>query len=132
MLPHRPLKYHLLWVSIGWFLIVAVITLSLIPDPPTPEVNVPGIDKIGHFIAYFALMTWFCLTYLRNAHLWIGVRLIFLGVTLEVLQWILGQRFFEAADILGNILGIAAGWLLTATRFSRLLQWTEQTVFNNP
>jgi len=122
----RGLKFHAVWLSIGWILVSIVITLSLWPDPPTPDTDIPGIDKIGHFVAYFVLMSWFGFIYLREVHLWIGVRLLLLGITLEFLQWLFGHRFFEIGDILVNSTGIAVAWVLGATRFSQTLQWTEQ------
>lgn len=130
LLPKRHLKLHTYWLSIGWLLVATVIVLSLWPNPPSSPVDIPGIDKWGHFLAYFVLMSWFCFAYLHDAYLAIATRLALLGLVLELLQWLFGHRFFEIADMATNLFGILSGWVLARTRFSRLLEWTEQTILS--
>lgn len=125
-LPTRNLKYQPLWLAIGFALVAAIVALSLWPEVPMPRVGVSWTDKIGHFSAYFVVMTWFGLTYRRAAHLAIALRLFTLGVAIEGLQWLTESRYFEANDALANTAGIAIGWLLAATRFARLLEWGER------
>lgn len=125
-LPTRNLAYQPLWLAIGFALIAAVVALSLWPDAPMPRMGVSWSDKIGHFSAYFVIMTWFGLTYRRPAHLAIALRLFALGVLIEALQWLTESRYVEANDALANTAGIAAGWLLAATRFAHLLEWGER------
>ncbi len=115
----RPLKWRPLWLVIGWLLVGLVVYLSLAPQ--LPQVDIRNFDKVGHFLAYFALMSWFAFIYARNAHLWIGVMLVIMGIALEIGQYLTGYRAFEIADIVVNTLGVMAGMLLARTRFAGLL-----------
>lgn len=122
----RPLHLRPAWLAIGWVLVVAVGVLSLVPKLPASGIN--HIDKAGHFVAYFALMSWFGFVYLRSAHLLIAVLLVVLGVALEGAQWHFGHRQFEVVDAAANVLGITAGWMLAGTRFATLLESVERRI----
>lgn len=95
-------------VAGGWLLAAAIVWLSLTDSPPEP--GIAHADKIGHFLAYGALMFWFALLYRRPparaayAALWIGV-----GIVLEFAQDATGTRSFELADMAANALGVLAG-----------------------
>lgn len=113
MMSDRVLFLHRsLYLAIGWALVLSVLVLSLWPDVSVPDVGVSWNDKLGHFIAYLVLMLWFALPYPRPRHLWIGFRLVALGILIEILQWLSGYRYFELADIGADTLGVVAGWLL--------------------
>ena len=49
----KPLRRPLLWGGLWIAAIAAVVVLSLAPSVPMPDV--PDGDKLGHFLAYFAL-----------------------------------------------------------------------------
>jgi VanZ family protein len=101
-------------VAAGWLWAAAIVWLSLTSSPPDPGISYG--DKVGHFLAYGALMFWFCRLYrsgrTRTAYgiLWIG-----LGVALEFGQGATGYRSFELADMAANSLGVLIGWGLSAT-----------------
>ena len=83
--------------------------LSLTPAPP--QVDFEASDKLGHLLAYAALMFWFCRLYAaRHARLAHGIAFVALGVVLELAQGASGYRSYEIADLLANALGVAAGW----------------------
>lgn len=105
-----------LYLAIGWALVLVILALSLWPFLSVPDVGVSWNDKVGHFIAYLVLMLWFAQLYPRPRHLWIGFRLVALGIFIEILQWLSGYRYFELADIGANMLGVLTGWLLTGIR----------------
>lgn len=92
----------------GWLWAATLAWLSLTPSPPDPGI-VYG-DKIGHFLAYGALMFWFGLLYrdpkprIAYGVLWIGM-----GVALEFAQGAAGYRAYELADMAANTLGVLAG-----------------------
>ena len=67
----RDLHWFKLWSVIGWLLIATVIYLSLTPHPI--EIDVEQGDKIGHALAYFAMMMWFAQLYQRRLHAWWGL-----------------------------------------------------------
>ena len=51
-------------LAIGWGGAVAIVWLSLTPAPP--KLDFEHGDKLGHFLAYGALIFWFCLLYLKT------------------------------------------------------------------
>lgn len=107
----RPLRLRPLWLTIGWVIVVAVIALSLWPK--LPRVDVDQFDKIGHFTAYFVMMGWFGVLYLRDSHKWIALALIALGIALEVAQYFSGYRAFELMDIGVNTGGVLIAYSIT-------------------
>lgn len=113
---------------------MAVFTLiyeSLNPSPPDlPEW--PFADKLAHFTIYGWIMLWFGFIYRPGKEYFlIGLSLILLGVTLELLQGATGYRSEEVSDACFNALGVFAGWLLARTRVSSALLWTERAIYRN-
>lgn len=98
-----------LWRSLGWCLIALVVYLSLGPPPPTGGLS--HADKLGHTLAYFALMGWWTQLAPRPPRL--AVLFLLMGGTLELAQHWGGQRSGEFLDLAANALGIALGWLNT-------------------
>jgi uncharacterized membrane protein len=125
-LPTRPLRWRPLWLGIGWALVAAVIFISLTPRMPRIDADIMHLDKLGHFTAYFVVMSWFGFIYLRNAHLWIAGLLIAMGLGLEIAQHLSGYRAFEWADMAANASGVLAGLLLARSRFAGLLTLFER------
>jgi len=74
-------------------------------------------------------MAWFGQLYpLSSNQVWWFIGFCLMGVGLEVLQGLGGDRYFEYADMLANTMGAAIGWWLTRGwfvgalyRFERLL-----------
>jgi VanZ family protein len=93
---------------LGWLMIAVILLLSLWPSVPMPNLGISWTDKLGHFIAYFVLMGWFALLYRPSAHPVLALRVIALGIVIEILQWFSGYRYFELADIAANTLGVLA------------------------
>jgi len=101
------LKRRLL-LAIGWGWAAAIIWLSLTPAPP--KVDFEHSDKLGHFLAYGALMFWFCLLYrTRHARLLHAALFVLMGVGLEFIQGWLGYRTYDPFDMLANTIGVALG-----------------------
>lgn len=92
----------------------AIIWLSV-----TPQVIDSGVeqgDKLGHLLAYGALMLWFCVLYRpRRVRTLYAAGFIAMGIALEFVQGWLGYRSFEIADMLANTAGVALGWGLATT-----------------
>jgi VanZ family protein len=96
-------------IGLGWAWVAAIWWLSLTPSPP--KVDFQESDKVGHFIAYGALMFWFCFLYrTQKIRVLYGVGFIAMGVGLEFIQGMLGYRNFEVLDMLANSLGVLLGW----------------------
>ena len=106
------------WLILGWMLVGAVIFISLMPEPP--DVGVRGGDKAGHFLAYGLLMLWFVQVYPMKRWWRLAVGFMVMGVSLELLQGLLGHRSLEYADMLANSVGVVLGWLLGKTYFGSL------------
>jgi VanZ family protein len=122
------LKWKILWLACGWSLIGLVVTLSLIPPPPpsTPFINLPYIDKLGHFLAYATLMGWFIQLY-HSSHKRVQyvIGFIALGISLEILQGIGGIRHADWQDAVANSVGVLFAWRLGKTQCAYFLETFE-------
>ncbi|MGB0128390.1 MAG: hypothetical protein WBP72_12190, partial [Rhodocyclaceae bacterium] len=79
------LTYFPFWRACGWGLIALVVLLSLTPAP----LDLPGAegDKVGHLLAYAALMQWFAWLYSsRRGRGTCALGFVVLGVALEYAQ----------------------------------------------
>ncbi len=116
----------------GYFLVVMVILLSLLPISTlmsllfggTPSVE--GGDKMGHILAYLSLMFWFAQLQPRGRYWRLALGFCLLGIMLELGQGLLPIRHFEPADMLANCTGIAVGWLLCLTPLGYSLAWVDR------
>lgn len=114
-MPLRPGPLYRFYRLAAWgqfLLLTAIATyLSLTPDPG--DVFTTVWDKLLHFVGWFGLTL-----SLRGA--WPGLRfpwwpvtlLFFYSVGVESLQQLVPERDFNPRDLLGNGLGIMAGYLL--------------------
>jgi VanZ family protein len=92
----------------GWLWAAAIAWLSLTSSPPDPGIAYG--DKVGHFLAYGALMLWFALLYrARPVRVAYAFGWIAMGVALEFAQGATGYRTFDLADMAANALGVLAG-----------------------
>jgi len=109
------LRFHTLWLAIGWALVLTVVYLSLTPHPIS--IPVEQGDKVGHVVAYAALMLWFAQIYSPSQRrLLLAVALAALGIALEFAQLLTDTRTFEIADMLADGAGVAIGWLAAPPR----------------
>jgi len=119
------LRYHRVWLALGWLWVVIVIALSLISNPPHP-MSFEQNDKVSHFLAYGCLMLWFCQMY---SGVWrrLGLALAFvaMGVGVEFLQSLTPDRSYDAFDMAANTVGVIAGWLLASTPLAHGLRVIE-------
>jgi VanZ family protein len=127
----RPLRLRKVWLALGWFAVCVLIYESLTPSPPElPEF--PFSDKASHFLVYASIMLWFGFIYSQGKrYSLIGLSLILLGVTLELLQGAGGYRSMEVSDASFNALGIFVGGLLARTRLSSALLWAERVIYRS-
>ena len=105
-----PLRYPLLWLALGWLLVIGVCVGSLIPGDMLPTISIR--DKLLHAGSYFLLMTWFAGLYRRRHHAVIAAVLLGLGIALDLIQGGTATRTFDLRDILANALGILLGLVL--------------------
>lgn len=122
----HPFRFSAFWLLLGWAGVGAVIYLSL-TSTPIRTTLLYG-DKLGHLLAYGALMGWFVQLYQRRA--WLVLHAIFLvlmGVSLEFLQGMTG-RWFEYADMGANGLGVLLGAATAMTPWRDLLLRLERAL----
>lgn len=100
------------WIirSIGWALVIMVVSLSLIQLPATLNA-IPNSDKLIHLSTYFLLTYWFLHAYPKQLMLTV-VGFILMGVALELLQSMTDYRFFEWLDIAMNVSGVIIAHIL--------------------
>lgn len=110
-----------MWGGLWMAAIAVVVTLSLAPSVPMPDV--PDGDKLGHFLAYFALAASAVQLYARwPALLGAGVGLVLLGIGLEYAQGALTDtRMQDPADAFANTLGVIVGLSTRLTPFRDVL-----------
>jgi VanZ family protein len=125
MMKIKPLRFHQLWLVLGWFWVALVIYLSLTPHPP--EISMMSGDKIGHMLAYLFLMLWFAQIYRSlGTRIQIAIGLVLLGVAIEFAQEQTGYRRFEVADMGADAIGVGIGLLLSFTPLRETLRLAER------
>lgn len=96
-----------------------IIVLSVYPFQQTPEAPISFLDKIIHFFMYFFLSFITAKTlYFKNkkrAFCYGFFYAFLLGILLEITQYFIPYRSFELGDILSNLLGSAAGAIISTT-----------------
>ncbi len=118
-LQHSPWK--LLGVLLGWTLIGAIWSASLL-TPPETGLDIPQQDKWGHLIAYGGLMGWFAMLYRSDrvcVLYFVGFALM--GGLLELIQGTLPHRQASLADLAANVTGLSLGWWMARLIWSRKL-----------
>jgi VanZ family protein len=122
------LRLRTLWLALTWLQVALVWVLSL--APATPELVGTGHgDKLGHVLAYFSLAAWFtALAPGRAPRIWLGLALM--GIALEALQGVVsGVRTPSAADVVANLLGVAAGAAFSRRLWRGWLPWLDRVVW---
>ena len=92
-----------------WLLVLVVVFLSLKPESSVQLIEVN--DKIGHALAYSALMANALLAFPSKDKKHLGILLLLMGSLIEILQGFIPGRFSSFYDLLANSLGIMIGWL---------------------
>ena len=102
-----------LWIAATLTLAVLIVAASLTPRPVVPSESFS--DKYAHFLAYFALAL-LGSGIATPAGLWrVMVRCLVLGASLELAQALMtDHRTGDWADLLANVAGILAAWLVAA------------------
>lgn len=115
----RPAQHS--WRVISLLLLVAVIGLALLPQPPMALST--GWDKANHALAFCALGFAWRLAFPGGWVRWVAVALalLVLGGGIEVAQSFVPGRQADAADLLADAIGGAAGLAMVAA-LERLLR----------
>ncbi|MDH4260922.1 MAG: VanZ family protein [Gammaproteobacteria bacterium] len=109
------LRYRRAWITSIWLLVLAIIVASLLPQSALKAIA--GIDKVEHFVAYFALTLLSSAVVTDKGLPWVVVRTIALGLAMEVAQALLtDSRIADWVDVLANTGGVLAAWWLVRGR----------------
>ena len=106
-----------------------MVVLSLAPLPAAP-IEIEQGDKLGHFVAYFALTLWYAQLVATPRELaWRALAFALMGIALEALQSVTGWRHGnDPMDALANLAGTAAGFILGLTPARGLLVALERRI----
>ena len=121
--PMSGLQYFERLVRLGAILcFLAVCWLSLAPDP-LPVAVAPFISALSHVAMHFVLATLFLVGWPDEAKR-VLAGLAGFAVIVEFLQRLVPSRTFDLLDMVGNLLGVAFGFLffLAMLRFIRNLR----------
>lgn len=99
------------WQGLILLLVLAIAAGSLLPMPSVTVA--PGVDKLEHFVGYFALALLGSGIVVRE-RLWIVMARCFaFGAAIELLQALLTtNRMADWTDIVANGLGVSAAWAI--------------------
>ncbi len=96
------------WMVITFIIACIITVLSLWPLTTLPDV--PGSDKIHHFIAYCSLM--FPVAFVKRERLyWYYFVLLAFSGLIELLQPLV-NRYCDWKDLLANAIGLLCGWAI--------------------
>ncbi len=113
-----PLRYLTQWRMAGLALLGVVFFAAIVPSSLFWPGGLPisewteGDDKLVHAITFAFLTTWFGGQYARQGIWKILLGLAVFGVLIEICQGVVGYRTRDAIDVVANLVGILAGYLL--------------------
>src|SRR5262245_53335983 len=111
-----PLEYRRIWTVLSIVLVGTVIYGSLVPG------GVKAVQEVGdkwqHGTTYFVLAAWFAGLAPRRNYPWVVTGLLLLGLSLELLQYVMAadhiadaDRVADPRDMVANTAGIVVGML---------------------
>jgi VanZ family protein len=112
-----PLRYKWFWFGAGVATLAVILVLALAPLA-TPLPVMQG-DKILHFLAFTYLAVWFLGVFEARLSLSVVTALAAYGVLIELLQSFTLYRSADIYDVLADVAGIGAGWLLACAGLRR-------------
>jgi VanZ family protein len=109
------LRYRRTWIALVWLLAALIIVASLVPGAEIRGAG--GLDKLGHFAAYFTLTLLCAGIVARATGPWVIVSVILLGLAMEAAQALLTEtRTADWADALANTTGVLTAWWVVRGR----------------
>lgn len=121
------LRYRPLWLWIGWAYVGFILFVSLVPQPPKIDIEIEYFDKLVHFLAYAAAMAWFIQLYEnKSTRLYYALGFITMGIGVEFLQELGGERMFEYSDMLANSLGVLSALFIVQGVLAQALWHIER------
>lgn len=117
------LRHPRLWRAGAFAALALVVWLSLTPAPPGPP---PGLswDKAQHGLGYALLAWWFAQAWRQRVPA-VAMLLVAVGLILEGLQGLGGERTMSLADAAANGVGVALGLVIVRTPLGRVFEGIE-------
>ena len=104
------------WTAASLVLAVLAAVAALLPPRGTPGIEVADLGEIRalllHFAGYAALALCATLAQARPHAVVTALGLMAYATALEFLQGVVGERSFQAQDLVANALGVVLGVLL--------------------
>jgi hypothetical protein len=114
----RELRYKWLWLGAGLAALALILGLALLPVGGRILPVMIG-DKVAHFAAFMVLTLWFSGIFEPRFAPQLTLALAGYGVLIEVLQGFTTVRMADPYDVLSDLIGISAGWLLASAGLHR-------------
>lgn len=112
-----PLRYKWFWLGSGLLGLLVILGLALVPmGAPIP---VSEGDKLLHVLAFAFLTVWFLGMVRDGKVLRLLVGLVLYALLIELLQSFFPYRSADPWDVVADLAGIAAGWLLASVGLRR-------------
>lgn len=101
-----------------WLLGAGLILAGILYLSISPQIHMPGfgLDKLGHIVAYLALMLSVMHVCARNWWPLVGLLCTLLAVALEVVQYLGGHRTFSIGDMVASAVGVALAYAIGMRR----------------
>jgi VanZ family protein len=108
------LRYTRRWRAAGFLLLLLVLIAALVPKLPFHDLSMQFriSDKVMHIMAFTFLAVWFSGQYEKKSYWRIALGLIAFGVLIELVQNTISYRTSEWMDLVGDVVGIAAGLII--------------------
>lgn len=111
-------KLFIWWPTIIWA--AFILLAATIPGKDIPSLEVPFIDLIFHIAVYTVLSMLLyrsiinhgIITFKKSIYLFTLIPGFIYGIFTEMLQFFVPSRYVSVSDLLGNITGVLAGFLL--------------------
>ena len=118
----RGLPHLRWWLLLGRLWPLGTVIVCLIPMPRSPF-PVEGGDKFEHALGWLLITLWYAqLTRSARDLLARACGFIALGAAIELAQSLTTWRSADAADLLANALGVAAGVAIGLSPLGRVLE----------
>jgi len=112
-----PLRFARYWLGAGLALLAVIMILALLPLPTLLPIT-QG-DKVLHFLAFAFVTLWFLGVFEPAIAPRVAGGLVLYGVLMELLQGLTPYRSADPYDVLSDVIGISAGWLLASAGLRR-------------
>jgi len=119
-----PMRKNCFWFAAGvaWFALVLFLSLTSSRSIIRMVGSIHFGEQAAHALSYGLLVYCFLKAFDGYFPAWtVGGFCFGLGVAVEILQWLGGNRGFEVIDIVSNFAGIVIGYLVLLVQRNRQL-----------